>query len=246
MKKTPRTGSRYAALTGQGLDIKSAFPTSETSPILFSSSPPEAVLESEELWGASVHAATHTSTGRLSTAEPSKPLLLPPSEGQQREKQQGLSSEQIVMWFVCCIWSDKFKIEQRVFVSPARWQSYRNWWWVSHHSYLLVSFEECFSHTTYLTDLQSLSSWATTGVNMNIILWQVWMIYSLFVFILFYFSVFTSHLAMRLLLNVDAIFHFMSHLLQHLFLIVNYTHWYLYHLFLLQSVYSCTGNDSSF
>ncbi|XP_029926896.1 myopalladin [Myripristis murdjan] len=49
MKKTPRTGSRYAALTGQGLDIKSAFPTSETSPILFSSSPPEAVLESEEL-----------------------------------------------------------------------------------------------------------------------------------------------------------------------------------------------------
>ncbi|KAI3363020.1 hypothetical protein L3Q82_011677 [Scortum barcoo] len=49
MKKAPRTGSRYAALTGQGLDIKSAFPTSETSPILFSSSPPEAMLESEEL-----------------------------------------------------------------------------------------------------------------------------------------------------------------------------------------------------
>ncbi|XP_070771966.1 myopalladin [Enoplosus armatus] len=49
MKKAPRTGSRYAALTGQGLDIKSAFPTSETSPILFSSSPPEATLESEEL-----------------------------------------------------------------------------------------------------------------------------------------------------------------------------------------------------
>ncbi|XP_071337508.1 myopalladin isoform X2 [Trachinotus anak] len=49
MKKTPRTGSRYAALTGQGLDIKSAFPTSETSPILFSSSPPEVMLESEEL-----------------------------------------------------------------------------------------------------------------------------------------------------------------------------------------------------
>ncbi|XP_040905683.1 myopalladin isoform X2 [Toxotes jaculatrix] len=49
MKKTPRTGSRYAALTGQGLDIKSAFPTSDTSPILFSSSPPEATLESEEL-----------------------------------------------------------------------------------------------------------------------------------------------------------------------------------------------------
>uniref|UniRef100_A0A669BZ43 Myopalladin n=1 Tax=Oreochromis niloticus TaxID=8128 RepID=A0A669BZ43_ORENI len=34
MKKTPRTGSRYAALTGQGLDIKSVFPTSDTSPIL--------------------------------------------------------------------------------------------------------------------------------------------------------------------------------------------------------------------
>ncbi|GLD53277.1 myopalladin-like isoform X1 [Lates japonicus] len=49
MKKAPRTGSRYAALTGQGLDIKSAFPTSDTSPILFSSSPPEAMLESEEL-----------------------------------------------------------------------------------------------------------------------------------------------------------------------------------------------------
>ncbi|XP_026165165.1 myopalladin isoform X2 [Mastacembelus armatus] len=47
--KAPRTGSRYAALTGQGLDVKSVFPTSETSPILFSSSPPEAVLESEEL-----------------------------------------------------------------------------------------------------------------------------------------------------------------------------------------------------
>uniref|UniRef100_A0A3P9BYJ1 Myopalladin n=1 Tax=Maylandia zebra TaxID=106582 RepID=A0A3P9BYJ1_9CICH len=49
MKKTPRTGSRYAALTGQGLDIKSVFPTSDTSPILFASSPPEATLESEEL-----------------------------------------------------------------------------------------------------------------------------------------------------------------------------------------------------
>uniref|UniRef100_A0A3Q1JSH5 Myopalladin n=1 Tax=Anabas testudineus TaxID=64144 RepID=A0A3Q1JSH5_ANATE len=49
MKKTPRTGSRYAALTGQGLDIKAVFPTSETSPILFSSSPPEVMLESEEL-----------------------------------------------------------------------------------------------------------------------------------------------------------------------------------------------------
>lgn len=51
MRKAPRTGSRYAALTGQGLDIKSVFPTSETSPILFSSSPAEAMLESEELWG---------------------------------------------------------------------------------------------------------------------------------------------------------------------------------------------------
>nr|XP_057920220.1 myopalladin isoform X2 [Doryrhamphus excisus] len=49
MKKTPRAGSRYAALTGQGLDIKSAFPTSETSPFLFSSSPSEAALESDEL-----------------------------------------------------------------------------------------------------------------------------------------------------------------------------------------------------
>lgn len=49
MRKPPRTGGRYAALTGQGLDVKSVFPTSETSPILFSSSPAEAVLESEEL-----------------------------------------------------------------------------------------------------------------------------------------------------------------------------------------------------
>ncbi|XP_023819006.1 myopalladin isoform X3 [Oryzias latipes] len=49
MRKTPRTGSRYAALMGQGLDVKSAFPTSDTSPILFASSPPEATLESEEL-----------------------------------------------------------------------------------------------------------------------------------------------------------------------------------------------------
>uniref|UniRef100_H3C2B2 Myopalladin n=1 Tax=Tetraodon nigroviridis TaxID=99883 RepID=H3C2B2_TETNG len=49
MRKAPRTGSRYAALTGQGLDFKSVFPTSETSPILFSSSPAEATLESEEL-----------------------------------------------------------------------------------------------------------------------------------------------------------------------------------------------------
>ncbi|XP_054456454.1 myopalladin isoform X2 [Anoplopoma fimbria] len=49
MKKAPRTGSRYAALTGQGLDITSAFNTSENYPILFSSSPPEAMLESEEL-----------------------------------------------------------------------------------------------------------------------------------------------------------------------------------------------------
>ncbi|MEQ2307096.1 hypothetical protein AMECASPLE_014688, partial [Ameca splendens] len=49
MRKAPRTSSRYAALTDQGLDIKSAFSTSDTSPILFASSPPEANLESEEL-----------------------------------------------------------------------------------------------------------------------------------------------------------------------------------------------------
>ncbi|XP_034408158.1 myopalladin [Cyclopterus lumpus] len=49
MKTAPRTGSRYAALTGQGLDIKSTFPTSENNPILFSSCPPEVMLESEEL-----------------------------------------------------------------------------------------------------------------------------------------------------------------------------------------------------
>ncbi|XP_061766812.1 myopalladin isoform X2 [Nerophis ophidion] len=49
VKKTPRTSSRYAVLTGQGLDIKSTFPTSVTGPFLFSSSPPEATLESDEL-----------------------------------------------------------------------------------------------------------------------------------------------------------------------------------------------------
>ncbi|MEQ2188783.1 hypothetical protein GOODEAATRI_018468 [Goodea atripinnis] len=49
MRKAPRASSRYAALTDQGLDIKSAFSTSDTSPILFASSPPEANLESEEL-----------------------------------------------------------------------------------------------------------------------------------------------------------------------------------------------------
>ncbi|XP_077960655.1 myopalladin isoform X2 [Gasterosteus aculeatus] len=49
MKKAPRAAGRYAALTGQGLDIKSSFATSENSPILFSSSPAEAIMESEEL-----------------------------------------------------------------------------------------------------------------------------------------------------------------------------------------------------
>ncbi|XP_045067449.1 myopalladin isoform X6 [Coregonus clupeaformis] len=49
MKKALRQGSRYAVLTGQGLDIKSAFPTMDNSPVLFSSSPVEAQLESEEL-----------------------------------------------------------------------------------------------------------------------------------------------------------------------------------------------------
>lgn len=49
-KAAPRTGSRYAALTGQGLDIKSIFPSTESGPILFASSPLESKLESEELW----------------------------------------------------------------------------------------------------------------------------------------------------------------------------------------------------
>lgn len=49
MRKARRSAGRYAALTGQGLDIRSALPTSDTGPFLFSSSPPEAVLESEEL-----------------------------------------------------------------------------------------------------------------------------------------------------------------------------------------------------
>ncbi|XP_077586258.1 myopalladin [Stigmatopora nigra] len=49
MKKTPRSSGRYAALTGQGLDIKSLFSPTEMSPFLYSSSPSEAALESEEL-----------------------------------------------------------------------------------------------------------------------------------------------------------------------------------------------------
>ncbi|XP_072292766.1 myopalladin isoform X2 [Eucyclogobius newberryi] len=50
MKKTPpRTGSRYAALTGQGLDVKSAFCSPDAGPFLFASSPREATLESDEL-----------------------------------------------------------------------------------------------------------------------------------------------------------------------------------------------------
>ncbi|CAL9688202.1 unnamed protein product [Knipowitschia caucasica] len=49
MKKTPRKGSRYAALTGQGLDIKAAFSAPDSSPFLFASSPSEATLESDRL-----------------------------------------------------------------------------------------------------------------------------------------------------------------------------------------------------
>ncbi|MBN3324351.1 MYPN protein, partial [Atractosteus spatula] len=49
MRKVRPSGSRYAALTGQGLDIMSAFPTVDNSPILFTSTPAEAALESEEL-----------------------------------------------------------------------------------------------------------------------------------------------------------------------------------------------------
>ncbi|KAL4640928.1 myopalladin isoform X2 [Arapaima gigas] len=49
MKKVRPSGSRYAALTIQGLDIMSAFPSTDNSPILFASSPVEAALESEEL-----------------------------------------------------------------------------------------------------------------------------------------------------------------------------------------------------
>ncbi|XP_036403383.1 myopalladin-like isoform X2 [Megalops cyprinoides] len=49
MRNVRPAGSRYAALTSQGLDIMSAFPSTDSDPILFSSSPTEAVLESEEL-----------------------------------------------------------------------------------------------------------------------------------------------------------------------------------------------------
>ncbi|XP_058650846.1 myopalladin isoform X2 [Onychostoma macrolepis] len=49
MKKTQFVGSRYAALTGQGLDIKSAFSMSDNGPVIFSASQQERRLESEEL-----------------------------------------------------------------------------------------------------------------------------------------------------------------------------------------------------
>ncbi|XP_043111630.1 myopalladin isoform X2 [Puntigrus tetrazona] len=48
MKKAQLGGSRYAALTGQGLDIKSAFSLSDSGPAAFSSHP-ERTLESDEL-----------------------------------------------------------------------------------------------------------------------------------------------------------------------------------------------------
>ncbi|XP_017279809.1 myopalladin isoform X2 [Kryptolebias marmoratus] len=49
MRKAQRGSSRYSALTGQGLDVRSAFSPSDASPFLFTSSPAEATLESEEL-----------------------------------------------------------------------------------------------------------------------------------------------------------------------------------------------------
>lgn len=49
VRKSTQAGSRYAALTGQGIDIKSAFPTSWASPILYATAPSEANTESEEL-----------------------------------------------------------------------------------------------------------------------------------------------------------------------------------------------------
>ncbi|XP_035255371.1 myopalladin isoform X2 [Anguilla anguilla] len=49
MKTSRSAGSRYAALASQGLDVHSAFPTMENNPILFTSTPAEAAMESEEL-----------------------------------------------------------------------------------------------------------------------------------------------------------------------------------------------------
>uniref|UniRef100_A0A8C2J9M1 Myopalladin n=1 Tax=Cyprinus carpio TaxID=7962 RepID=A0A8C2J9M1_CYPCA len=49
MKKAQLSGSRYAALTGQGLDIKSTFPMSDNGLVIFSASQPERTAESEEL-----------------------------------------------------------------------------------------------------------------------------------------------------------------------------------------------------
>lgn len=49
MMSSRSAGSRYAALANQGLDVLSAFPTMENNPILFTSTPTEAAMESEEL-----------------------------------------------------------------------------------------------------------------------------------------------------------------------------------------------------
>ncbi|XP_074532073.1 myopalladin [Halichoeres trimaculatus] len=49
VKKSTPAGSRYVALTGQGIDIRSVFPTSWASPILYTTAPSEANTESEEL-----------------------------------------------------------------------------------------------------------------------------------------------------------------------------------------------------
>ncbi|KAJ8359953.1 hypothetical protein SKAU_G00164780 [Synaphobranchus kaupii] len=49
MKTSRPAVSRYAALANQGLDVLSAFPNMENNPILFTTTPAEAAMESEEL-----------------------------------------------------------------------------------------------------------------------------------------------------------------------------------------------------
>ncbi|XP_051945500.1 myopalladin-like isoform X2 [Xyrauchen texanus] len=49
MKKTQLTGSFYAALTGQGLDIMSAFPTGDNGPVTFTAPQSKPTTECEEL-----------------------------------------------------------------------------------------------------------------------------------------------------------------------------------------------------
>lgn len=183
MKKAQRTGSRYAALTGQGLDIKSVFHTSETSPILFASSPPEATLESEELWEVQ-----HNDPQR----PPSMSCDLPEVTTVGQEEGEWWS-EQIVMRFVWCIL--KWYIQNRE---------------TKNYCVKAICTDSGFVtipiYSSHMKSVSHIENWQICkvlahepSVELNSVLWQVWMTHVLFS---------TLHLAMivRLLLNVGDLF----------------------------------------